>query len=98
VRPASAHLAGPGGMAGSDGLTRQVLAHGVPAKLPARLGEGVLNGLLTARLGLAAIEVARPLPFAALPKPAVGDLVGDLAGDLIRRREQGSEPPPPPAN
>jgi len=98
MRLAIAHLAVTGGMAASDGLIQQVLGHGVAAKLSARLGEGVLNGLLTARLGLAAIEVARPLPFAALPKPAVGDLVGDLAGDLIRRREQESEPPPPPAN
>ena len=76
------HLAVTGGMAASDSLIQQVLGHGVAAKLSARLGEGVLNGLLTARLGLAAIEVARPLPFAALPKPAIGD----LAGDLITRK------------
>jgi putative membrane protein len=38
----------------------------------------VLNGLLTARLGLAAIEVTRPLPFAALPRPAIGAVAGDL--------------------
>ena len=51
--------------------------------LSARLGEGVLNGLLTARLGLAAIEVTRPLPFAALPPPALAD----LAKDLLRKRD-----------
>jgi len=28
--------------------------------------------------------VARPLPFAALPKPALSD----IAGDLLRRREE----------
>jgi nucleotide-binding universal stress UspA family protein len=44
----------------------------------------VLNGLLTARLGLAAIEVARPLPFAALPPPKLAD----IAGDLLRRRSE----------
>jgi putative membrane protein len=76
------HLAVTGGMAASDSLIQQVLGHGVAAKLSARLGEGVLNGLLTARLGLAAIEVARPLPFSALPKPTIGD----LAGDLITRK------------
>jgi len=76
------HLAVTGGVAATDSLIQQMLGHGVAAKLSARLGEGVLNGLLTARLGLAAIEVARPLPFAALPKPAIGD----LAGDLLRRR------------
>jgi putative membrane protein len=81
------HLAVTGGMAASDSLIQQMLGHGVAAKLSARLGEGVLNGLLTARLGLAAIEVSRPLPFAALPKPAISD----LAGDLLRRRERAEE-------
>jgi len=84
VRHVIAHLAMTGGMAIGDGLIQQVLGHGVAAKLSARLGEGVLNGLLTARLGLAAIDVARPLPFAALPRPAIGDLVPDL---LARRGE-----------
>lgn len=84
MRLAISHLAVTGGMAASDGVIQQVLGHGVAAKLSARLGEGVLNGLLTARLGLAAIEVARPLPFAALPKPALGD----LAGDLFRKRAE----------
>jgi putative membrane protein len=60
-----------------------VLGHGIAAKLSQRLGEGVLNGLLTARLGLAAIEVTRPLPFAALPQP----VLGDLAKDLLRKRD-----------
>jgi putative membrane protein len=84
VRLTVAHLAVTGGVAATDSLIQQMLGHGVAAKLSARLGEGVLNGLLTARLGLAAIEVARPLPFAALAKPAIGD----LASDLLRRRPE----------
>jgi len=86
------HLAVTGGMAASDSLIQQVLGHGLAAKLSARLGEGVLNGLLTARLGLAAIEVSRPLPFVALPRPSVSD----LAGDLLRRRD-GEDTPEPAA-
>ena len=43
-------------MAASDSLIQQMLGHGLAAKLSQRLGEGMLNGLLTARLGLAAIE------------------------------------------
>ena len=81
ARQTVAHLAFTGGIAAGDSLVQQMLGHGVAAKLSARLGEGVLNGLLTARLGLAAIEVARPVPFAALPPPALAD----LAGDLLRR-------------
>jgi putative membrane protein len=78
-----AHVAITGGMAASDSLVQQVLGHGIAAKLSQRLGEGILNGLLTARLGLAAIDVTRPLPFTALPRPALGD----LAKDLLRKRE-----------
>ncbi len=91
VRHVIAHLAFTGGLAAGDSLIQQMLGHGVAAKLSARLGEGVLNGLLTARLGLAAIEVARPLPFAALPKPALSD----IAGDLLRRGEAESPDKPP---
>jgi putative membrane protein len=81
------HLALTGGMAASDSLIQQVLGHGIAAKLSVRLGEGVLNGLLTARFGLAAIEVTRPLPFAALPAPTLTD----VAGNLIRREEPGEQ-------
>jgi putative membrane protein len=78
MRHVIAHLAVTGGMAASDSLIQQMLGHGIAAKLSARLGEGLLNGLLTARLGLAAVDVTRPLPFAALPRPALSDLAKDL--------------------
>jgi putative membrane protein len=84
MRLCVAHLTVTGGLAIGDGMVQQVLGHGVIAKLSTRLGEGMLNGLLTARLGLAAIEVTRPLPFASLPQPALGD----LAADLLRLRER----------
>ena len=83
MRHVIAHLAITGGMAASDSLVQQMLGHGIAAKLSQRLGEGVLNGLLTARLGLAAIDVTRPLPFTALPRPALAD----LAKDLLRKRD-----------
>jgi putative membrane protein len=83
MRHVIAHVAITGGMAASDSLVQQVLGHGLAAKLSQRLGEGVLNGLLTARLGLAAIDVTRPLPFTALPRP----VLTDLAKDLLRKRE-----------
>ncbi len=86
LRHIIAHLTVTGSLAAGDSLIQQMLGHGVAAKLSARLGEGVLNGLLTARLGLAAIEVARPLPFAALPKPALSD----IAGDLLSRRNDAA--------
>ena len=83
VRHVIAHLAITGGMAASDSLVQQMLGHGLAAKLSQRLGEGMLNGLLTARLGLAAIDVTRPLPFTALPRPALTD----LAKHLLKKRD-----------
>src|SRR6476469_5219072 len=83
MRHVIGHLAITGGMAASDSLVQQMLGHGIAAKLSQRLGEGVLNGLLTPRLGLAAIDVTRPLPFAALPPPALTD----LASDLLRKKD-----------
>ena len=84
LRHVITHLAITGGMAAGDTLLQQMLGHGIAAKLSQRLGEGVLNGLLTARLGLAAIDVTRPLPFTALPRP----VLTDLASDLLRKREE----------
>jgi len=83
LRQTIAHLAITGSLAASDSLIQQVLGHGIAAKLSTRLGEGILNGLLTARLGLAAIDVTRPLPFSALPRP----VVSDLALELVRKSE-----------
>jgi len=87
-----AHLALTGGMAASDSLIQQVLGHGIAAKLSARLGEGVLNGLLTARLGLAAIAATRPLPFTALRQPALNDLAGALLRGAENRGTEAALP------
>jgi putative membrane protein len=88
TRQVIAHLAITGGLAASDSLIQQMLGHGIAAKVSSRLGEGLLNGLLTARLGLATIDVTRPLPFAALPRP----VLSDLASDLLRKRDEESPP------
>jgi putative membrane protein len=87
MRHAVSHLALTGGMAASDTLIQQVIGHGLAAKLSARLGEGVLNGLLTARRGLAAIEVIRPVPFTALRQPSLNE----LAALLLRFGEERAE-------
>jgi putative membrane protein len=78
IRAVAGHLAVTGGMAMGDSLVQQVLGHGVAARLSAKLGEGVLNGLLTARVGLSAIAVCRPLPFADRPAPNIREVAGFL--------------------
>jgi putative membrane protein len=82
-RQVVSHLAVTGGVGVADGVVQQVVGHGLAARLSARLGEGMINGLLTARLGLLTIDLVRPLPFQALPRP----VLNDLAGTLIRPRE-----------
>jgi putative membrane protein len=59
-------------------VIQQVVGQGLAARISAKLGEGVLNGLLTARIGLAALAVCRPLPFVEAPPPTLGDVAGDL--------------------
>jgi putative membrane protein len=73
------HLVLTGGIAIGDDLLQQVIGHGVTAKLSARLGEGVVNGALTARIGIAAIDVCRPLPFMKGERPRIRDIVASLA-------------------
>lgn len=83
------HLALTGGMAAGDSLVQQILGHGIAARLSARLGEGVVNGLLTARVGIAAIEVCRPLPFIQGRPPRLGDMMAELT----RSQKAGPEQP-----
>jgi putative membrane protein len=83
ARAAFNHLAVTGGVAVGDSLLQQVLGLGLAARVSAKLGEGVLNGLMTARFGLAALAVCRPLPFVKEEPPRLGD----VAGELLSREE-----------
>ena len=87
ARAAFAHLTVTGGMAVGEGLLQQVLGLGLAARVSAKLGEGVLNGLMTARFGLAALAVCRPLPYVREKPPTVNE----VAGDLIRWSRETDE-------
>ena len=78
ARETVGHLAVTGGIAAGDSVVQQILGHGVAARLSARLGEGVVNGMLTARVGIAAIEVCRPLPFISGSPPRLSDVMAAL--------------------
>jgi putative membrane protein len=89
MRDVIAHLAVTGSIAMGDSLVQQVLGHGLASKLSARLGEGVINGLMTARIGIAAMDLCRPMPFRALKRPGIGDFIADLTpGTSTGRREE----------
>ena len=73
-----AHLAVTGGLVLTDGIVEQLVGQGIAAKLSARLGEGVVNGLMTVRVGIAAMRVVRPLPFETQQQPSVRDFIPEL--------------------
>ncbi|MBV8766898.1 MAG: TIGR01620 family protein [Hyphomicrobiales bacterium] len=89
IRRVLSYLAITGGMAVGDSLVQQVLGHGIASRLSAKLGEGVLNGLLTARVGLATIEACRPLPFVAVPAPKLSDVAGALIRKSVAKPKGG---------
>ena len=72
-----AHLLATGGIALTDDLLGQFLGQDILRRLSRRLGEGAFNGALTARIGIAAIEVIRPLPYLAAKPPRVRDVLGE---------------------
>jgi putative membrane protein len=78
TRAVLGHLAVTGTLAVGDTILQQILGHGVAGRISARLGEGVVNGLMTARIGLSAMDVCRPLPFIRNERPRLKDLTGGL--------------------
>lgn len=78
ARMVVAHLAAAGALAMSDQLVQQVVGQGILGRLSARFGEGAVNGILTARIGLAAIDVCRPLPFTAARRPGLPQFLTEV--------------------
>lgn len=73
-----AHLAITGGMAVGEDMLHQLVGQTVVSKFSARFGEGMVNGLMTSRVGIVAMVVARPMPFNALDRPSLGTLIGKI--------------------
>ena len=69
MRGVITHLIATGAVAVGEDMIGSVASGSVLSKLSRRFGEGVVNGALTARLGIAAMDVCRPLPFHALQRP-----------------------------
>lgn len=81
ARTVMTHLIATGAVAAGDDLIHTMAGGGALAKVSRRFGEGVVNGALTARVGIAAMEVCRPLPFIHQPRPRVANLLSrGLAG------------------
>lgn len=92
TRSVLTHLVATGAVAVGDDLIGTMAGGGVMAKISRRFGEGVVNGALTARVGVAAIEVCRPLPFMKLSKPSVsGTVKRALTGLFDKGAEKSAE-------
>ncbi len=69
------HLAVTGGLALTDSLVQQFVGKGLLGRLSARFGEGAVNGILTTRIGLAALDLTRPIPFQPGQRPKLAEFL-----------------------
>ena len=74
LKSVASHLLATGAVAATDDLIGPVLGHGIVGRLSRRIGEAAVNGVLTARVGAAAIEVCRPMPFRTREAPRARSL------------------------
>lgn len=92
------HIAATGAIALTDDLWGQFFGQDMLRRVSSKLGEGAFNGALTARLGVAALSICRPLPFIEAKPPrarhvfyeAFPDLRPDIVAKVWRRKP---EPP-----
>ena len=87
TRTVLTHLVATGAVAVGDDLIGSMAGGGLLSKVSRRFGEGVVNGALTARVGVAAMEVCRPLPFSQRRRPSVTALVKRSLTGLFGEKE-----------
>ena len=74
LRSVVAHLTVTGGMVAADNAFQQTIGHTITAKISAKAGEALLNGMMTTRVGIAAINACRPAPFLSRKPPGIKDV------------------------
>ncbi|MEM1236741.1 MAG: TIGR01620 family protein [Pseudomonadota bacterium] len=85
ARAVVGHLVATGALAVGDDLVGSLAGGSLLGKISRRFGEGLMNGALTARVGVAAIEVCRPLPFVVEKRPSVTAIVRRALTGLFDR-------------
>ncbi len=88
TRAVLSHMVATGAVAVGDDLLEPVLGGTIIGKLSRRFGEGLVNGALTARVGVAAMEVCRPLPFTPDKRPKVRTIIKNALGGLFGRDKE----------
>ena len=74
LRRAAANALVAGGVESGDSMVAEALGGTFVAAISARLSQGLLNGVLTGRLGLAAMEGCRPIPFSPANRPSLAEI------------------------
>lgn len=80
------HIVATGGVAMTDDLLGQFLGHDLVRRLSRRLGEGAFNGALTARIGVTALDVIRPMPFRTARPPRLRDVLAEALKPIVARK------------
>ena len=78
-------LVATGAVALTDDMLGSFAGGGLLSKLSRRFGEGVVNGALTVRVGLAAMDLCRPLPWIARARPGVSATVSRALTGMFGR-------------
>ena len=85
AKSVAVHLMATGVVAVGDDLIGSLAGGGLLSKLSRRFGEGVVNGALTVRVGLAAMDLCRPLPFRMGRRPGVTATTASALKGLFQR-------------
>lgn len=85
IRAVFGHMVATGAVAVGDDMLEPVLGSSILGKISRRFGEGLVNGALTARVGVAAIEVCRPMPFGEDRRPKVRTLIKNALSGLVKQ-------------
>jgi putative membrane protein len=90
ARQVVTNLIAAGSVALTDDLLGQFVGQDIVRRLSRRLGEGVFNGALTGRAGVAAIAIIRPLPYIEASPIRVRDVVSGLLKSTPAPSRQGA--------
>ncbi len=85
VRAVLTHLVATGAVAIGDDLIGSVAGGAIAGKISRRFGEGIINGALTARVGITAITLCRPMPFVVREKPKTRNVVKRALAGVFQR-------------
>lgn len=88
TRAVLSHMVATGAVAVGDDMLEPILGGTILAKLSRRFGEGLVNGALTARVGVAAMEVCRPMPFSQGRRPKVRSIIKRALSGLFGKGAQ----------